>query len=62
MSVGRSRVGHMETPQQETEPSSESDVRFYKPGEPLPAGGEEALNRRSVQEHQDAIDRALRRK
>ena len=52
----------METPQQETEPASESGIRFYKPGEPLPPGGEEALNRRSLEEHQEAIDKALRRK
>lgn len=44
------------------EGSSDSDIRFYKPGDPLPPGGVEALNGQSVQEHQDAIDRALRRK
>jgi len=51
----------METPQQDTEAASDSDIKFYKPGEPLPPAGEEALNRRTLEEHQDAIDRALRR-
>ena len=52
----------MEHPDQETETVSEPTLRFYKPDEPLSPAAEEALNRRTLDEHQEAIDRALRRR
>jgi len=36
-------------------------VQFHPPEEPLSPAAEEALGRRTPEEHQAAIDRALRR-
>lgn len=52
----------MENPQREADDVAEPAVRFQKPDEELTAAAREALNRRSLEEHRAAIDRALRRR
>ena len=53
-------MADMERPRSEADQASEPAVRFHKPGEPLSAAAQEALNRRTPEEHQAGIDRALR--
>ena len=52
----------MQRPSKEADETVEDGLRFHKPSEPLPPAAEEALNRRTPEEHQAAIDRALRRR
>jgi hypothetical protein len=51
----------MDPAQDETKADEEPVVRFHKPGEPLSPAAQEALNRRSMDEHRAAIEQALRR-
>jgi hypothetical protein len=51
----------MEPARREIDEGAEHVVRFHRPDEPLSAAAEEALRRRTPEEHQVAIDRALRR-
>lgn len=44
------------------EAAAEQAVRYHRPDEPLSPAAEEALGRRTLEEHQAAIDRALRRR
>jgi hypothetical protein len=53
--------GVMEPARREIDEAAEHVVRFHRPDEPLSAAAEEALRRRTPEEHQAAIDRALRR-
>jgi hypothetical protein len=62
LSLGRSRVDAMEHSQDETSEASKKAVRLHEHGEPLAPAAAEALNRRTPEEHQAAIDRALRRR
>lgn len=50
----------MDAPQSEATPTTESMPRFVRPDEELSAAAQEALDRRSAEQHQAAIDRALR--
>lgn len=52
----------MDPVRREIDETAEQVVRFHRPDDPLPAAGEEALRRRTPEEHQAAIDRALRRR
>lgn len=51
----------MEPVRREIDEPTEDTVRFHLPDEPLSPAAEEALRRRTPEEHQAAIDRALRR-
>lgn len=53
--------GGMEPVRREIDETAEPVVRFHRHDEPLSAAAEEALRRRTPEEHQAAIDRALRR-
>lgn len=52
----------MEPTGREIEEAVEHVIRIHRPDEPLSEAAEEALNRRTPEEHQAAIDRALRRR
>ncbi len=45
----------MEPVRREIDEAAENVVRFYQPDEPLSAAAEEALRRRTLEEHQAAI-------
>ncbi len=52
----------IDAPQSEVTPATESTPRFVRPDEELSAAAREALDRRSAEQHQAAIDRALRQR
>jgi hypothetical protein len=48
--------------QRDTEAGTDAEVRFVDPTQPLSPAAQEALERRSLEEHELAIAAALRRR
>ncbi|MFN3218899.1 MAG: hypothetical protein ACE367_20600 [Acidimicrobiales bacterium] len=48
--------------QRDTEAGTDAEVRFADPNQPLSPAAQEALDRRSLEEHELAIAAALRRR